>query len=117
MLTGKVWGTTELLLKNPLIEVHRLNIKPNSKCSLHCHNFKANGFYVASGTLYIETQKNDYDLVDVTELKAGGFTVVNPLEFHRFYTKEEGCIGIELYYPQVLEGPDIDRKDVGSTEG
>lgn len=112
MLFGKVWGKTELLLKTPTIEVHRLTILPNSHCSMHAHRFKHNAFYVQSGVLFIEVKKNDYDLVDITELGPGDFTTVKPNEDHRFVTKDVLVTGIEIYYQEPLS-EDIIRKDVG----
>ena len=112
MKSGKVWGTTELLLKTPFIEIHRLAILPNMRCSLHKHQFKWNAFYVSSGRLWIETKKLDYDLIDITELRPGDLMTAKPNEFHRFVTKDEGMTGIEIYYPEPLS-EDIIRADVG----
>ena len=112
MKLGKVWGTTELLLRSPFIEVHRLFIQPQSRCSLHMHQNKWNAFFVQSGILKIEVVKKAYDLVDVTELTAGEFTTVAPGEDHRFVTGDEGAEAIEIYYPAEL-AEDIVRRDVG----
>lgn len=115
MKNGKVWGTTELLLGTPLVEIHRLYIKPNAHCSLHAHEFKWNGFLVLSGRLLIEVSKKAYDLVDVTELGPGEFTTVKPGEYHRFVTKDEPVQAIEIYYPEPLS-EDIIRKDIGGLD-
>lgn len=112
MIVGKAWGSTELMLKTPLIEVHRLTIKPNARCSQHAHSFKWNAFVVMSGSLKIEVTKNDYDLVDVTELEAGDFTTVRPGEYHRFVSGDEPVMAFEIYYPETLS-EDIIRKDCG----
>lgn len=112
MKAGKVWGTTELLLKTPLIEVHRLDVLPNMACSMHCHKFKHNGFYVAAGELFIEIVKNDYNLTDITLLGPGEFTTVAPNEYHRFRTGDRGMQGIEIYYLEPLS-IDITRKTTG----
>lgn len=112
MKTGKVWGVTELMLRTPLIEVHRLTIQPHMQCSMHKHQFKWNAFYVKSGRLMIDVRKNNYDLIDRTELEAGEFMTVQPGEFHRFVTDEIGCDGIEIYYPETLS-EDIIRETVG----
>ena len=113
MLAGKIWGKTEVLLKTPTVEVHRLTINPYSCCSLHTHQFKWNAFYVSTGKLTIETHKNDYALKDITELFPGDLMTVKPTEYHRFLTGSEGMTGIEIYYPEPLS-EDIIRKDVGS---
>lgn len=112
MKLGKVWGTTELLLRTPFIEVHRLMIVPNARCSLHLHQTKWNAFFVQSGVLRIEVVKKAYDLTDETELHAGEFTTVSPGEEHRFVTGDEGAQAIEIYYPAELS-EDIVRRDVG----
>ena len=56
MKAGKVWGTTRVLLATPAIEIHRLDILPNSFCSRHCHHFRWNAFYVESGMLCVEVE-------------------------------------------------------------
>ncbi len=110
-LMGKVWGTTEPLLQTPLIEVHRIHIKPGFVCSMHKHERKWNMFYVISGQLAIEVQKNDYDLLDVTELTGGQWTSVRPGEFHRFRSiTDVECL--EIYYLEGLTA-DIVRQNVG----
>lgn len=112
MVTGKVWGTTEVVLSTALIEVHKLSIKPNYRCSLHQHRRKWNAFIVMSGRLFIDVVKNDYPLTDVTELKAGDLMSVPPGEHHQFRTGDEGCEAFEIYYPEALS-EDIVRKDHG----
>ncbi len=112
MKVGKVWGTTELMLKTPFLEVHRLTIDPNAYCSMHKHNFKHNAFLVVEGSLTIETKKLDYDLVDYTQLGLRDFTTVKPGEFHRFRAGIEGCSAFEIYYCEPLS-EDIVRQDVG----
>lgn len=112
MLSGKVWGSTRLLLNNPFVEFHHLKIEPGRRCSLHLHRYKANAFMVFSGRLWIEVVKNSYALTDITELGPGDFMVVAPNEKHRFVTKDEPCEAVEFYFPQG-NGDDIVRDDVG----
>jgi mannose-6-phosphate isomerase-like protein (cupin superfamily) len=112
MKAGKVWGTTDDLLMTPSIEVHKINIEPNTHCSMHKHQFKYNMFYVISGKLEIHVRKNDYDLVDITELKSGEWTTVSPNEYHMFQSKDVDVEALEIYYL----GPifkDIIRETVG----
>lgn len=116
MKLGKVWGTTELLLRTSLIEVHRLMILPGARCSLHLHQHKWNAFFVQKGVLYIEVVKKSYNLTDVTELCEGDFTTVQPGEEHRFTTDTEGAQAIEIYYPAELS-EDIVRRDIGGIVG
>jgi mannose-6-phosphate isomerase-like protein (cupin superfamily) len=110
-ITGKVWGDTSVIIQNPLVELHKINIKAGYKCSEHKHVHKWNGFYVISGTLEIHVRKNNYELTDVTTLRAGDFTTVSPGEFHWFNCISD-CVALELYYPESLS-EDIVRKSVG----
>lgn len=110
-ISGKIWGKTELLLKNPFVEFHKITINAGAYCSLHKHNYKHNCFYVIKGELEIEVHKNNYALVDITILSAGQMTTVAPGEFHRFHALTD-VVAFELYYPETLS-EDIVRKDVG----
>lgn len=111
-MTGKIWGTTALIESMPVFEMHWLTIKPQHECSLHVHRRKANGFLVIKGRLFIDVAKNDYPLVDTTELKMGDHVVVPAGEHHKFRTGREGCVAIEWYTPALL-GDDIERKGHG----
>ena len=44
MKAGKVWGQTELLEANGVLEFHRIEAKAGGVCSKHKHKFKWNGF-------------------------------------------------------------------------
>lgn len=114
MIAGKVWGTTECILALPTCEIHRLQIKPYSYCSMHRHGRKWNAFYVVSGELVIEVEKTEYDLVDATKLKPGMSATVRPGEFHRFRTGAQGCEALEIYYLDALS-EDIERRDHGGS--
>lgn len=111
MISGKIWGKTESLLVTPLIEIHRIFINKGCVCSMHKHEFKWNMFYVVSGELAIEVEKNDYELVDTTIIKSGEWTSVRPNEYHRFRSiTDVECL--EIYYLEPLT-TDIVRKNVG----
>lgn len=117
MIGGKIWGTTECLIREPLFESHRLVIKPNYQCSLHVHARKGNAFLVTKGRLFIDVFKGGYvdpnAPPDTTELVANGrMTTVPPGEWHRFRTGDEPCEAVEFYYPGALSD-DIQRKDHG----
>jgi mannose-6-phosphate isomerase-like protein (cupin superfamily) len=113
MLRGKVWGTTESLLVTPMIEVHRISIKPHSHCSIHKHEYKYNMFYVIDGKIEIHVRKNDYDLTDVTELWSGDHTSVAPNEYHMFKnTEPDPAKVLEIYYLNPIS-EDIIRETVG----
>ena len=49
MIEGKVWGTTEPLIVNSSLEVHRITVIKGGYCSLHKHQSKYNAFYVMKG--------------------------------------------------------------------
>ena len=112
MIQGKIWGATESLLVTPMIELHRIHVEPGMKCSEHKHEFKWNAFYCVQGSIQIHVRKNDYDLTDVTELKAGEFTTVAPNEFHWFETTTESTEVLEIYYVEPISS-DIVRRTVG----
>lgn len=111
-ISGKIWGKTELLHANGVLEFHRIEIKPKSVCSKHKHEFKWNGFYVEKGQLLIRVWKNDYDLVDETILNAGDFTKVKPGEYHQFESLDVDTIAFELYWAEFNHS-DIIRETVG----
>ena len=71
---GKVWGATELIHANGVLEFHRINFNAGYKCSEHAHEFKWNGFFVESGKMLIRVWQDDQGLVDETILEAGDFT-------------------------------------------
>ena len=112
MKQGKVWGSTEALLVTPMIEVHRISVRPSMKCSIHKHEHKWNMFYCMSGEINIHVQKNDYDLTDVTTLMQYGYTSGKPGEYHWFETRHRDAEVLEIYYLEPISS-DIIRKTVG----
>ena len=75
MKAGKIWGQTELIHANGVLEFHRIEYKKDVACSVHKHEFKWNGFFVESGKMMVKVWQNDYDLVDETILNAGDFII------------------------------------------
>jgi mannose-6-phosphate isomerase-like protein (cupin superfamily) len=114
MIAGKVWGQTELLEANGVLEFHRIEARKGGVCSKHKHQFKWNGFFVESGKLVIRVWKNNYDLVDETILTAGQYTKVSPGEYHQFEALED-TVAFELYWAE-FDHEDIDRDSVGFTK-
>ena len=53
MKAGKIWGQTELIHANGVLEFHRIEYKAGFKCSEHEHQFKWNGFFVESGKMLV----------------------------------------------------------------
>jgi len=111
MKAGKVWGQTELLEANGVLEFHRIEAKSGGVCSKHKHKFKWNGFFVESGEMIIRVWKNNYDLIDETLLKAGQYTKVAPGEYHQFEAVTD-CVAFELYWAE-FDHNDIERDTVG----
>lgn len=111
MIAGKVWGCTELLEANGVLEFHRITIKAGGVCSRHLHRHKWNGFFVESGQLLIRIWKKDYDLVDETVLTAGQYTRVSPGEYHQFQALQD-TVAFELYWAE-FDHQDIERSSVG----
>ena len=116
MMQGKVWGRTEALLVTPMIEVHRIYVEPDMKCSIHKHEHQWNMFYCINGAIDIHVEKNDYDLTDVTKLEGGDYTSVAPGEWHWFETStmviRKQTEVLEIYYLEPISA-DIIRKTVG----
>ncbi len=112
MLSGKIWGSTRIVLKTPTLEVHYLEIIPHAFCSTHLHRLKSNSFFCIKGTLRIEVFKNNYPLMDTTVLGPGDATTVPPNEYHRFVSGNETVEALEIYHIEPLSD-DIVRKDHG----
>jgi len=112
---GKIWGSTECIHANGVLEFHRIEFKQGYKCSEHKHEFKWNGFYVESGKMIVRVwQGADQDgLVDETVLEAGDFTQVKPGKIHQFEGVEDG-IAFELYWAE-FNHDDIVRRTIGSS--
>jgi len=108
---GKIWGSTELIHANGVLEFHRIEFKAGGTCSKHCHNWKWNGFFVEQGKMIVRVWQNDYDLVDETVLNAGDFTQVKPGVYHQFEGVEDG-VAFELYWAE-FNHDDIQRESVG----
>ena len=108
---GKIWGQTELIHKNGVLEFHRIDFKKGGVCSKHKHSYKWNGFYVVSGKMKISVWQKDYDLIDVTILNPGDFTAVKPGLYHTFEGIEDG-VAFELYWAEFNHN-DIQRENVG----
>ena len=108
---GKIWGNTELIHANGVLEFPRINYKKGYKCSEHLHKHKWNGFFVESGQMIVKVWQNDYDLVDETVLNPGDFMRVKPGVYHQFIGKKDG-VAFELYWAE-FDHNDIKRESVG----
>ena len=112
MIAGKVWGQTELIHANGVLEFHRIDFRSGGVCSKHKHQFKWNGFYVMTGRMKVRVwQKDQQDLVDETIVGPGDFTSVQPGYMHQFEGIEDG-VAFELYWAE-FNHDDIQRETVG----
>ena len=111
MKSGKIWGKTELIHANGVLEFHRIEFKAGYKCSEHKHKYKWNGFFVEQGKLLIRVWKNNYDLVDETIIGPGQYTKIAPGEYHQFEAVED-TVAFELYWAE-FDHDDIERETVG----
>ena len=112
MKAGKIWGQTELIHANGVLEFHRINFNKGGVCSKHKHKFKWNGFYVESGKMLVRVWQDDQGgLIDETILKAGDFTQVKPGKLHQFEGLEDG-VAFELYWAEFNHN-DIERENAG----
>jgi len=110
IIEGKVWGTTEPILQNSAIEIHRIVVKAGAYCSQHKHQSKINAFYVIKGELEIKRWK-DYGLCDSTYLVDGEMSIVPPGEEHMFKAHQD-TEALEIYWSE-LNHNDIQRQSVG----
>lgn len=111
---GKIWGNTELIHANGVLEFHRIEYRAGYKCSEHYHKHKWNGFFVESGKMIVRVwQTADQEgLVDETVLSAGDFTQVKPGLVHQFEGVEDG-VAFELYWAEFSHD-DIERRTIGT---
>ena len=112
MKAGKIWGQTELIHANGVLEFHRIEYKKDVACSKHKHEFKWNGFFVESGKMMVKVWQKDYDLVDETILNPGDFMRVKPGVFHQCIGLEDG-VAFELYWAE-FDHNDIKRESIGA---
>ena len=108
MKAGKVWGSTEMIHKNGVLEFHRIEFDKGFKCSEHEHKHKWNGFFVEAGQMLVRSWKADQSLVDETILYPGDFTMVKPGEFHQFEGLETGAVNSSWYCETYFHDADPD---------
>ncbi|MBF85742.1 MAG: hypothetical protein CL489_14900 [Acidobacteria bacterium] len=113
MKAGKIWGETELIHANGVLEFHRIKFKAGYKCSEHTHQYKWNGFFCESGSLLVRVWQNDQaGLIDETIMLPGDFTQVKPGFLHQFEGIEDG-VAFELYWAE-FDHNDIVRQTQGT---
>ena len=112
-IAGKIWGQTELVHANGVLEFHRIEFKAKGTCSKHKHEFKWNGFFVESGQMKVLVwqEGKQEGMVDETVLNAGDFMQVKPGLYHQFIGMKDG-VAFELYWAE-FDHNDIQRESVG----
>jgi mannose-6-phosphate isomerase-like protein (cupin superfamily) len=109
---GKIWGFTSEIFNKNNVEIHRIVINKDTRCSKHKHEHKYNIFFVESGRILIKEWKNEYSLIDETDLSAGEMCSIKPGSYHEFHGLEDSIV-YEIYYVE-LSNEDIVRENTGS---
>jgi len=109
-MQGKVWGKTEKIFDNGLVEIHRIEANAGGFSSRHRHHSKWNMFYIESGKLAVEIYREN-GLRDRTIISDGQQTSVPPREWHRFEALSN-TIAYEVYWSELISD-DIEREDHG----
>ena len=112
-INGKIWGETSKIFSKNNIEIFRIHGKAAGKSSMHMHEHKYSMFFVEKGKIKVTIEKNDYDLIDITELGTHQSMIIRPKEYHCFEVIDDNSICYEIYWTE-LNTNDIIRKDCGS---
>jgi mannose-6-phosphate isomerase-like protein (cupin superfamily) len=112
VVRGKIWGNTSCIFNKNNVEIHRIEVNKGGYCSRHLHEHKYNLFFVESGQLEITIFRTDAgrNIQDVTTLKSGDATYVEPGLYHKFLAIED-TVALEVYWVEISE--DIKRTEVG----
>ena len=110
---GKVWGNTSTIFCKSNVKIARIEVNKGGYCSRHKHIHNNNQFFVEQGRLKVTIFRPDADKVleDVTILKAGDSTYVEPGLYHCFEGLENSVV-FEIYWVELDEG-DIKRESIG----
>jgi quercetin dioxygenase-like cupin family protein len=111
IIQEKIWGKTGEIFSKNNVEIHRIEIIKGGYCSRHYHEYKYNGFFLESGKLTIHLYKKDSNIEDITTLRPGDYTIVEPQVDHMFLAIEDS-IAYEIYWSHLPEN-DIIRKNSG----
>ncbi len=109
---GKIWGSTSCIFNKNNVEIHRIAVHKNGYCSKHKHVHKFNCFFVESGELKVTIYREDAGqlIEDVTLLKSGESTYVEPGLYHMFLAMSD-TVAYEIYWVKISD--DIVRDTVG----
>lgn len=100
----KPWGVTRCIHRSATCEVWHASIRAGGKSSVHCHEHKANDFYIVSGTLRIGD-----GMIGGVELEAGRVYSIPPGSWHQFHALTPVEL-VETYWLAPIEPNDIQRE-------
>lgn len=106
----KVWGETREIAHTQFYSRHELILRPNTYCSLHYHQHRANKFTIISGVVTIIEMYGPMVRKFVLDANSDNlFYDVPSLVPHMFVVNESGYM-VEEYYPD--RGGEVDRDDI-----
>jgi len=102
----KCWGQTRCIHKSSNLLISELNLKANSYCSLHIHEYRTNRFILKSGKVCVIIFKDCNYIIN--ELEIDKAFDVEPYVLHCFIVIEDGVM-IEQYFGDCVKDDDIVR--------
>ena len=113
IVRGKIWGNTRTLFCKSNVEIARIEVSSGGYCSKHIHEHKYNLFFIETGELEVTIYRHDAGTIieDITVLKRGDSTYVEPGVFHKFKANTN-TVAYEIYWVE-LDNNDIVRENVG----
>jgi mannose-6-phosphate isomerase-like protein (cupin superfamily) len=112
VIVTKSWGTTECIVDNPFMQLHRICVMPRGYCSIHSHQYRSNVFYVERGLLEVSIYNEHGTYVNGAQLFPGQKYTVPPNVLHSFRAHEH-TVAYEAYHPEPVQSEDIIRKTIG----
>ncbi len=119
MITSKIWGRTEMLVRHGAVELHRLEANRGGRSSIHNHD-RINFFSVEAGQIVVELfappgKKGGQvgPVVEVRQMGAGERVTVGAGVWHRF-TAISDAVVYEGYWGGPTTPLGIDRKSNGA---
>ena len=101
MIAGKVWGTTELVERNGVLEFHRIETKAGGVCSKHMHEYKWNGWSMPMVELDQIKKFNEIQKKTLDSEPTSIFKIIDEDSIQIKMFDEDDWIGIEAEYIDV----------------
>ncbi len=106
----KTWGHEEWIVNNTKYCGKKLFVKKGFRCSMHHHKIKDETFYILSGEIYLECEKNGK--IESEILSSGDIRHIKIGTWHRFTGLEDS----EFFeFSTFHMDEDSYRKEVGGT--